>query len=336
MKSVICVEPGRLEFIERPDPEAPAAGFAVVDIKHVGICGTDYHIFEGKHPFLEYPRVMGHELSGVVSAVGPGGTLKVGTPVVINPYIACGHCVACRKGKPNCCTSIRVLGVHSDGGMAEKITMPEGNLYPAEGLSLRDAAMVEFLAIGAHAVRRSQPEGGRALVVGIGPIGLGAAIFARIAGLEVTLLDSSEERLAFARETLGFQNTALTGPNAQATLLEQTQGDGFDVVFDATGNAQAIEAGFALVAHGGAYVLVSIVKDRISFSDPEFHKREMMLIGSRNATKVDFDHVVASIKAGLVPLDALATHSTTLDRLTTDMPVWSHDKRGLIKAIIAV
>ncbi|MCX5518004.1 zinc-binding alcohol dehydrogenase family protein [Kaistia defluvii] len=336
MKSVICVEPGRLEFVERPDPEAPEAGYAVVDIKHVGICGTDYHIFEGKHPFLEYPRVMGHELSGVVSAVGPGGTLKVGTPVVINPYIACGHCVACRKGKPNCCTSIRVLGVHTDGGMAEKITMPEGNLYPAEGLSLRDAAMVEFLAIGAHAVRRSQPEGGRALVVGVGPIGIGVAIFARIAGLEVTLLDSSEERLAFARDTLGFANTALTGPDAQATLMEQTQGDGFDVVYDATGNAQAIEAGFALVAHGGAYVLVSIVKDRISFSDPEFHKREMMLIGSRNATKADFDHVVASIKAGLVPLDALATHSTTLDRLTTDMPVWSHDKRGLIKAIIAV
>ena len=336
MKSVICVEPGRLDYVERPAPEAPAAGWATVDVKHVGICGTDYHIFEGKHPFLEYPRIMGHELSGVVSAVGPGVALKVGTPVVVNPYISCGHCVACRKGKPNCCTAIQVLGVHTDGGMAEQIVMPEGNLYPAEGLSLRDAAMVEFLAIGAHAVRRAQPEGGRALVVGIGPIGLGVAIFARIAGLEVTLLDSSEERLAFASDTLGFKNTALTGPDAQKTLMAETNGDGFDVVFDATGNGQAIEAGFAMVAHGGAYVLVSIVKDQISFSDPEFHKREMMLIGSRNATKVDFDHVVASIKAGLVPLDALATHSTTLDKLATDMPLWSHDKRGLIKAIIAV
>jgi 2-desacetyl-2-hydroxyethyl bacteriochlorophyllide A dehydrogenase len=336
MKSVICVEPGRLDYVERPAPEAPAAGWATVDVKHVGICGTDYHIFEGKHPFLEYPRIMGHELSGVVSAVGPGVALKVGTPVVVNPYISCGHCVACRKGKPNCCTAIKVLGVHTDGGMAEQIVMPEGNLYPAEGLSLRDAAMVEFLAIGAHAVRRAQPEGGRALVVGIGPIGLGVAIFARIAGLEVTLLDSSEERLAFARDTLGFQNTALTGPDAQKTLMTETNGDGFDVVFDATGNGQAIEAGFAMVAHGGAYVLVSIVKDQISFSDPEFHKREMMLIGSRNATKIDFDHVVASIKAGLVPLDALATHSTTLDKLTTDMPLWSHDKRGLIKAIITI
>ena len=319
-----------------PAPEAPAAGWATVDVKHVGICGTDYHLFEGKHPFLEYPRIMGHELSGVVSAVGPGVALKVGTPVVVNPYISCGHCVACRKGKPNCCTAIQVLGVHTDGAMTEQIVMPEGNLYPAEGLSLRDAAMVEFLAIGAHAVRRAQPEGGRALVVGIGPIGLGVAIFARIAGLEVTLLDSSEERLAFARDTLGFKNTALTGLDAQKTLMAETNGDGFDVVFDATGNGQAIEAGFAMVAHGGAYVLVSIVKDQISFSDPEFHKREMMLIGSRNATKVDFDHVVASIKAGLVPLDALATHSTTLDKLTTDMPLWSHDKRGLIKAIITV
>lgn len=335
MRSVVCVAPGELALVERPAPAAPGPGWAAVDIKHVGICGTDYHIYEGKHPFLEYPRVMGHELSGVIAAVGADVSLAVGTPVVINPYISCGTCVACRKGKPNCCTTIRVLGVHTDGGMADQVLVPAGNLYPAEGLSLRDAAMVEFLAIGAHAVRRSLAErGSKALVVGIGPIGLGAAVFARIAGFDVTLLDSSAERLDFARDRLGFAASEVVGPEAQAALMARTGGDGFDVVFDATGNVRAIEAGFPLVAHGGAYVLISVVKDNITFADPEFHKREMMLIGSRNATRADFEHVVASIKAGLVPLDALATHRTTLERVSQDLPIWAHAKSGLIKAIV--
>jgi len=337
MKALLCVEPGRLELVDRPAPPAPGPGEAAVDIRHVGICGTDYHIYEGKHPFLAYPRVMGHELSGVVAETGEGVAIAPGTPVVINPYLSCGHCVACRAGKPNCCTSITVLGVHGDGGMTERVVLPAGNLYPAEGLSLRDAATVEFLAIGAHAVRRSRAEPGtRALVVGIGPIGLGAAIFARIAGLEVTLLDASAERLAFARDRLGFSAGFATGPDAEARLMAHTGGEGFETVFDATGNVKAIEAGFTLVAHGGSYVLISVVKDRITFADPEFHKREMTLIGSRNALKADFEHVMASIRAGKVPLDALATHETTLEGAVEDLPRWAHAKDGLIKAIITV
>lgn len=337
MKAVICNAPGELALIERDLPAAPSEGWVAIDVSHIGICGTDYHIYEGKHPFLEYPRVMGHELSGTVSAIGLGvAGFKIGDPVVINPYIACGKCVACRQGKPNCCTGIKVLGVHTDGGFAEKINVPAENLYHADGLALRDAAMVEFLAIGAHAVRRSLASGGRALVVGAGPIGIGAAIFARIAGMEVTLLDMSGERLAFGRDVLKFPHAIIGSEDVPARVKEITAGDGFDVVFDATGNGKSIMAGFAHVAHGGAYVLVSVVKDDITFSDPEFHKREMMLIGSRNATRVDFEHVMASIRAGLVPLDALATHATTLDKVSENLPHWAHQKTGLIKAIITV
>jgi 2-desacetyl-2-hydroxyethyl bacteriochlorophyllide A dehydrogenase len=337
MKAVICHSPGRLEVVDRPEPGPVPRGYATVAVKHIGICGTDYHIFEGKHPFLEYPRVMGHELSGIVAEASEGGRLKAGTPVIVNPYIACGTCVACRRAKPNCCTQVRVLGVHTDGGMCERIAVPEENLYPAEGLSLRDAAMVEFLAIGAHAVRRSQAEAGsRALVIGVGPIGLGVAIFARIAGLDVTLLDTSRERLSFASQRLGFRAGVAVGESSNEELMNLTGGDGFDAVFDATGNATSIQNGFSLVAHGGVFVLVSIVRDNITFSDPEFHKREMMLIGSRNAQREDFEHVVASIRAGSVPLDELASHSTTLDEAPADLARWAHEKSGLIKAIISV
>ncbi|MFB2552990.1 zinc-binding alcohol dehydrogenase family protein [Ensifer soli] len=337
MKAALCPQPGHLTLVDRPAPGSPPPGWVRLAVSHVGICGTDYHIFEGKHPFLEYPRVMGHELSGTVSESGEGVAIRPGTRVVVNPYLSCGTCHACRRGKPNCCINIKVLGVHTDGALCEEILVPAGNLYPADGLSPEAAATVEFLAIGAHAVRRSQAEAGsRALVIGAGPIGLGTALFSRVAGHRVTLLDASAERLAMAAERFGFTEGILAGDSARAAVLAATEDAGFDVVFDATGHAGSMEAAFSFVGHGGTLVLVSVVKDDIRFSDPEFHKREMTLIGSRNATKVDFEHVMAALRAGDVPVEALVTHRTTLDGLPADLPRWAHEKAGLIKAIVTI
>ncbi len=337
MRTIVCQEPGRLELVERPAPSAVPEGWARIAVSHVGICGTDYHIFEGKHPFLEYPRVMGHEVSATVLEAPAGSGLTVGQPVIVNPYIACGTCVACRKGKPNCCVAIKVLGVHTDGAFCEEIVVPAGNLYPAGTLSLEAAATVEFLAIGAHAVRRAQaPAGSRSLVIGAGPIGLGTALFSRIAGHEVTLLDTSAERLAMARDRLGFESGVIANADVASALAAITGAEGFDVVFDATGYAKSMEAALAYVAHGGTLVYVSVVKEDIRFSDPEFHKREMMLVGSRNATAEDFRHVVASIEAGRVPVEALVTHRTTLASVPDDLARWATLKDGLIKAVVRV
>ncbi|MER8482011.1 zinc-binding alcohol dehydrogenase family protein [Mesorhizobium sp. M1322] len=337
MKAVVCRSPGELVLEDRPAPGTPPSGWALVAVSHVGICGTDYHIFEGKHPFLAYPRIMGHEVSGTVIEVGEGIDLAIGESVIINPYLACGKCVACRQGKPNCCVRIEVLGVHRDGAMCERILVPAQNLYPANGLSLADAAAVEFLAIGAHAVRRSLADpGARTLVIGAGPIGLGTALFARIAGLDVTLLDMSAERLGFAASELGFATLDGSQQSASDLVREATGGEGFDVVFDATGNIQSVQSAFAHVAHGGTLVLVSVVKDDIVFSDPEFHKREMTLIGSRNALRADFDRVAASIRDGAVPLAKLVTHRTMLGETPRDLARWAHEKSGLIKAVIQV
>ena len=338
MRGLICPAPGQLEFVDDlPEPGAPPPGWALLDVAEVGICGTDFHIYEGRHPYLSYPRVMGHEVSGVVSVAGAGVDLVPGTAVVVNPYLSCGHCIACRKGKPNCCANIQVLGVHCDGAMCERILVPARNLYPAGALSLRDGATVEFLAIGAHAVRRSMAApGSRALVIGAGPIGLGTALFARIAGLEVTLLDTSAERLAVARDRLGFASALTAGPDLAARIDALTAGERFDAVFDATGNAASMQGALSHVAQGGVLVFIGVVRDEIAISHPEFHRREMMLIGSRNAVKADFDHVTASILAGHVPVAALVTHRTTLEGAVTDLPLWAQQKSGLIKAIIQI
>ncbi|WP_222836396.1 alcohol dehydrogenase catalytic domain-containing protein, partial [Jannaschia donghaensis] len=189
MKVGVCVTPGTFEVQDRPAPKVPD-GWVLLDICSVGICGTDYHILEGKHPFLAYPRIIGHELSARVAREGHGWTR--GDLVVVNPYLSCGTCRACLRGKPNCCSRIEVLGVHRDGGLAEHLAVPSGNLIAATGLTVREAAMVEFLAIGAHAVARAAvAPGDRVLVTGAGPIGLGTALFARIAGADVTFVDLS-------------------------------------------------------------------------------------------------------------------------------------------------
>jgi 2-desacetyl-2-hydroxyethyl bacteriochlorophyllide A dehydrogenase len=336
MKALVCLEPGKLTLVERSDPE-PAPGEVLLRIRRVGICGTDYHIYEGNHPFLQYPRVMGHELSAEVVEAPNASPLRAGELVVVNPYIACGQCVACRKGRPNCCMRIAVLGVHCDGGMADYLSVPERNLYPAGNLDADAAATVEFLAIGAHGVSRAGDIAGtRVLVIGAGPIGVGAVLFAALGDADVTVMDRDKGRLAQAARVTGVGKTIVADDVAAEAVAEATGGDGFDVVIDATGNRNSIEAGFGYVAHTGHYVLLSVIRDNVAFSDPEFHKREMTLFASRNALKADFERVVAAIDSGRVPIGKIVTHRTTLASAVADLPRWAHDKAGLIKALIDV
>ena len=229
-----------------------------------------------------------------------------------------------------------MLGVHCDGGMAGLLSVPASNLVPASGLTVDECASVEFLAIGAHAVRRGGvAEGNRVLVVGAGPIGLGVALFARLSGGHVVVLDRDEERVTAARSIVGANGLCVDGDASQA-IDASTDGEGFDLVFDATGNPKSMERCFDFAAHGGRYVLVSVVDALITFMDPDFHRKEMTLLGSRNATLEDFERVIATIRDGQVPIDRLITHRTTLEGAAHDIPRWATQKSGLIKALIVV
>lgn len=334
MKALVCDEPGRLTLAERPDP-ARGEGEVLVRIRHVGICGTDFHIFGGKHPFLEYPRVMGHELSGTVQEAPPGSALKPGDPVYIVPYLSCGTCQACRIGLTNACCNIRVLGVHCDGGMAELVPVPEANVIPTGDIPIEDAAMIEFLAIGAHGIRRGGVTArDRVLVTGAGPIGMSALLFAKARGANVTVMDTREDRLAFARDRLGADAVLLADANAEENARRLTGSDWFDVVVDATGAAAPIERGFGFLAHGARYVLLSVVRDSLTFSDPEFHKREATLLASRNAQPEDFAEVVRQMQAGRIPTRALNTHRGQLADAVDLFSEWSRPEAGVIKAIL--
>jgi hypothetical protein len=335
MLTIICDTPGTLSAIAREKP-TPQPGEALLRIRRIGVCGTDLHIFTGNQPYLSYPRVMGHELAATVEEAPAGSRVSVGDTVSVIPYISCGHCNACLKGRTNCCRNIGVLGVHRDGGMTEYLCVPVEFLVKADGLSLDQAAMVEFLAIGAHAVARAATKAGdTVLIAGAGPIGLAVAVFARMEGASVTLIDGRRDRLDFARQHLGITSTVLLGEGDVEELSKITDGDFFDIVFDATGNPKAIERGFGFVAHAGTYVLVSIVASHISFSDPEFHKRETTLLGSRNAILADFEHVMDAMRAGHVP-DALITHRMALSDVPEKFAGLTDPAAGVVKAMVEV
>jgi 2-desacetyl-2-hydroxyethyl bacteriochlorophyllide A dehydrogenase len=335
MKAILCDRPGSLSLIDRPDP-APKPGEALLRIRRIGVCGTDYHILSGNQPFLSYPRVMGHELAAEVVEAPAGSGFAPGDAVVVVPYLSCGTCRACLKGMTNACRRISVLGVHQDGGMAEFLSVPVGNLIAAGSLSLDQAAMVEFLAIGAHGVRRGAlTAADRVLVVGAGPIGMAAVIFARVRGAEVTAMDMRADRLAFVRETLGAA-TVVASDTVRDEFEAMTEGEFFDVVIDATGYAPSIGRGLSFVGHGGRYVLLSVVQADIAFADPEFHKRETTLLASRNAQPADFSEVMRQIEAGAVPTAALATHRAPLTDAPAAMPLWSTPQAGVIKALLEV
>jgi 2-desacetyl-2-hydroxyethyl bacteriochlorophyllide A dehydrogenase len=336
MRALLCPRPRELTLIERPKPEV-APQSALVRLRRAGVCGTDLHIFEGTQPYFVYPRVIGHELSGEVEAVGEGGRFEVGQRVAIIPYLHCGVCVACRRGKTNCCAKLNVFGVHRDGGMADWLCVPDDNLVDASGVSLDEAAMAEFLAIGAHAVRRGEIAAGqKVLIVGAGPIGIACAIFAKARGAAVTMLDTRQDRLDFSSDAIGVDHVVTAGPDSRERLGALSSGDFFDCVFDCTGSAKAMSAGFLYVAHGGTYVLVSIVLDEISFPDPEFHKRETTLLGSRNATRADFDLVFTALRAGKIPTARLNTHRASLEEAPAAFPRWLEPSSGVVKALIEI
>ncbi|MFT0173200.1 zinc-binding alcohol dehydrogenase family protein [Paraburkholderia mimosarum] len=334
MLSVICESPGVLRAEERDLP-ARGDGEVLMRVSRVGICGTDLHIFTGNQPYLQYPRVMGHELSAVVVEADPDSGLAAGDGVYVMPYLSCGHCVACRQGKTNCCVNIQVLGVHRDGALTEYLSVPAQFVHKAQGVSLDQAAMLEFLAIGAHAVRRADvSRGQRVLVVGAGPIGMAAMIFARLRGATVVCLDTRADRLEFCKSQLGVDAAVAVGPDDVAQLASLTDGEFFDAVFDATGNIDAMNRGFAFVAHGGKYTLISIVPGQVTFSDPEFHKRETTLLASRNATAADFETVLEAMRAGRIPDQALNTHRMRLDEVPDAFPRLLEPGQTVVKALV--
>ena len=337
MHAIRLEAPGRLQPADLPAPPAPGPGEARVRVRRIGICGTDLHAFGGRQPFFTYPRVLGHELGVEVLAVGPGAEpVQVGDRCAVEPYLNCGVCIACRREKPNCCAALEVLGVHVDGGMTEELLLPARKLHPSARLSLDQLALVETLGIGCHAVGRAGIGAGEfVLVIGAGPIGLAVMQFAAEAGGRVIALDVNRARLEFCRRQLGVAATVDAGAgDPEPALRELTGGDRPPAVFDATGHPASMQAAFSYPAPGGRLVLVGLFPGAVSFDDPQFHRRELTLLASRNALPADFRRIIALIEAGRIDTTPWITHRARLAELPGVFPSWTRPETGVIKAMV--
>lgn len=338
MKTILLEQPEHFRLTATEPPGEPGPGEALVRVRRVGICGTDLHAFRGEQPFFTYPRILGHELGVEVVALGSGGQtgpITVGDLCTVEPYLNCGQCSACRRGRTNCCQSLKVLGVHIDGGMREYITVPVSKLHKAPSLSVDHLAMVEMLCIGAHAMRRGGVTPGEAvLVIGAGPIGLATIQFAQLAGAKVIGMELSEKRIEFASTHLGVQDWVDPRQEPVAHLRRLLGGELPMTVFDATGSPRSMAQTFHYAEQGGKLVFVSIVQADIPLPDPEFHRRELTLFSSRNATADDFAYVIQMLEAGKINLDAWITHRATPEQLVVEFPNWLNPEFGVVKAML--
>jgi 2-desacetyl-2-hydroxyethyl bacteriochlorophyllide A dehydrogenase len=224
--------------------------------------------------------------------------------------------------RPNCCENIQVFGVHTDGGMREYILVEDRYILPGNGLSADELALVEPLSIAAHGLRRAELKAGeKVLVMGAGPIGLFTILLAKIQGALVEVAEPNKARLQFCMENLGVSE-AITGA--------------FNTVIDATGNLNAIESGFAKMAHGGKYVLIGLQKQAISFSHPEFHKREATLMSSRNATLEDFAYVMNLFRDKKIQAEKFISHRFTKNQVPGIFAKINEPTQQVIKAMITL
>ncbi|MEO7413171.1 MAG: zinc-binding alcohol dehydrogenase family protein [Opitutaceae bacterium] len=337
MLQITLEKPGHFGATESPEPTL-GPGDALVKVHRIGVCGTDLHAFAGKQPFFAYPRVLGHELG--VEIIDPGDSphgLKAGDRCSIEPYLNCGRCIACRRGKPNCCAELKVLGVHIDGGMRSLLAVPARKLHPSMQLDYDQLALIETLGIGAHAVERAEVKREDfVLVIGAGPIGLSVIQFVLVTGATLAVMDVAETRLAFCRNQLGVKSTVTPGEDSAAQLKKIGSGDLPTIVIDATGNARSMAGTFELAAQGGRIVFVGLFQGDVTFNDPNFHRRELTLCASRNALPKTFRDIITLVENGEVNTKPWITHRFGLSETPEIFPKTIAGNPAVLKAMVEV
>jgi threonine dehydrogenase-like Zn-dependent dehydrogenase len=329
------VKPGRARIEEAPEPTM-GRGEAILLPRVLGLCGTDLAIFLGTNPLVTYPRVIGHEVAAQVIAVDdPSGRIKPGDRVAVLPVFPCGHCAACRRGRTNCCVQSETPGVHREGCAAERFAMPVEKLYPAPPqMSWEELALVEPMTIGYHAVRRARvQEGDAVLIIGAGPVGLGALQAARLRGARVAACDIKDLSVGLARR-LGAE---LAVNNARTDLgkavREWTSGDGPVVVIEAAGAPEMMEASVEWVAQAGRVVIIGYAKEKVQYAPDVFVKKELDFLGSRNSLNV-FDEVLQHVAAGRIRVQELVTHRFEFLQGVEALRFWERHTQEVCKILL--
>jgi 2-desacetyl-2-hydroxyethyl bacteriochlorophyllide A dehydrogenase len=303
-------------------PVAPAEGQVQIRVMYCGICGTDLHLFHGAMAQrLTLPHIMGHEMSGVIETVGPGvHGWKPGDRVTVLPLDPCGACPACRAGHSHICHNLKFIGIDRPGALQGLWTVPAHTLHRLpDSLALREAAMVEPIAVACHDVRLSEVAAGEfAAVIGGGPIGILIALVAQARGARVLLAEVNPFRIQLARD-LGIDTASPRELDFAALVNERTGSAGADVVFEVSGGQAGVDLMTRLPRTRGRIVVVAIHGEAPKVDLFRFFWRELKLTGARVYEPIDFEHAIELAAAGALPLDRLITSVLPLDRMEDAM-----------------
>jgi L-gulonate 5-dehydrogenase len=320
MRAVVTRRAGTMEVGEVADPGEPGAGRVVVRPEAVGICGSDLHFLTGElatPPAFgpQYPRVQGHEFAGVVEALGPGCPpgLAVGRRVAVHPLSSCGRCRACRIGRGNACPNFRLVGVHVDGALAERVEVAAGQVFDVGDLPPAPAAFCEPMSIAVRALERGAVAAGDAvLVLGAGPIGQAVTLGALDRGARVLVTDVVADRLAPAAAA-GADQLHIGGADVVGAAREWSGGEGPAVVLDCTGHPAAIADAVEVVAPAGRVVVVGISHEQVALPIDAFTRKEIDLLGSTVCTAADFAEAVRLVGRHREHVERLVTHQVPLE-----------------------
>ena len=324
--------------VEQKAYQPPAAGEVAVRIAYVGICGTDMHVFAGHMDArVGFERVIGHEMSGTVEAVGEGvDHLKIGQPVVVRPLDHCGDCPACDAGHEHICHNLKFLGLDTDGAMQEIWNVPAHTLHSLpDDIRMDHAALIEPVAVACHDVRLSRLQKGEdVLVIGGGPIGVLVAMVARDAGGNVVISEVNPFRLEIAQK-LGFDVINPAEDSLVERLNERTKGKGADVVFEVSGTQAGVDAMTDCASTKGRIVMVAIHAKKPEVDMFRFFWRELELIGVRVYEKEDYEKAIAILVSGGVDADTVITDVSSLDEIQTAFDTLANSPSAL-KSLIKV
>jgi len=335
MKALFLTAIGQTEIkeIEKPIPKEEEV---LLKIGMVGFCGGDLNGFKGLFELQEYPNVLGHEVGGTIEAMGiqVPNTFKIGDKATIYPYLNCGKCISCRKGRRNACQDNKTMGVRRPGAMTHYISIHWQDLFLSEKLSLKELALVEPLTVGFHAAARGGVTNkDRVAVIGCGIVGMGAIASAVNRGAEVIAIDIDDSKMEIAKK-IGVAHTINTSnENLHEALLRITDGDGPDVIIEAVGNAITYRAAVDEVAYTGRVVCIGYAKSAVEFNTGIFVRKEIEIVGSRNCTD-EFPEVIAYLEAGKFPVEEVISKIVSLEDAGAALADWAMNPKGITKIMV--
>jgi L-galactonate 5-dehydrogenase len=338
MKAVRIVEPGKVEIIDIPQPEC-GKGEVVIKVKSVGLCGSDLTTFRGQNPMVSYPRIPGHEIAGEIVEVGKGAIakLKKDLLVTVSPYTACGKCYPCRIGRVNCCRFNQTMGVQRDGAATEYIVMPVAKVHPTDGLSIDQAACVEPVSVGCHAVNRGRAtDKDLVLIFGCGVIGLGAIASAAYKGAKVIAVDVDDAKLKKAKALGATYTINSQKEDLPARVDGLSEGNGVNLAIEAVGLPQTFRAAVDLICFGGRVVYIGYAKKPVEYETKLFVSKEADIMGSRNAFSKEIDDVIGMFRSGRIDVGELVTHRFRLDEMEKALRLWDTNPGEVTKILLSV